>query len=372
MAGAVYAQGGTLSVSNSSFVNNQSFSGATNAGLGGSAILVEGGTATIINSTFSGNTGNPLGSVVQVNGSSTGQVLDVISTSFVGNATRAINVSSEGNTGHARLTLQATLFSENQSGTLDQSSSGIGTTEIVSLGNNLSDDSAGGYLVHETDLVDVDALVGARDPETFTHAPLPGSPAINSAQQVVGNVSNYDQLGSQRQGIGVDIGAIETAYEMGDAPTADQTGFEFSYPTLGATAAVHTVGGPRLGATAIADRDGQPTVLSAGDDLDAEDDEDGVDFLGGYYQTLGDVVTIFIDLQNADSESNFLDAWVDWNRNGSWDDEGEQFATNLDLGVTDGETTINVDMPAELTPGPAYFRFRVSTEGNLGPRRNSK
>ena len=364
--GAIYSKSGTLLINNSSFINNRSFSGANGDGAGGSVILLEGGASTIVNSTFSNNKGIPTGAAIQVRASSSTQTLEMVSSSFVGNETRAINVAAD-DSGQATVTLQATLFSQNQGSTLGRSQTDDSAAEIISLGNNLSDDNAGGFLIHTADLVNANANLGPRNAITFTHTPLPGSPAIDSAQQVTGSILPTDQLGNARQGSGVDIGAVEVAYEMGDAPTAAQTGFEFSYPTLGNSGAIHLVGGPRLGPSVVSDRDGQPTTLSNGDDLDGQDDEDGIEFLGGFYQTLGDVITIFVNLQNADTTSNLLDAWVDWNRNGSWDDDGEQFATSLNLGTSDGLTPINLDMPEDLTPGPAYFRFRLSTDGGLNP-----
>ena len=38
----------------------------------------------------------------------------------------------------------------------------------------------------------------------------------------------------------------------------------------------------------------------------------------------GTTATIEIDLQNADVASNRLDGWIDFNRDGDWNDPGEQ------------------------------------------------
>lgn len=59
-----------------------------------------------------------------------------------------------------------------------------------------------------------------------------------------------------------------------------------------------------------------------------------------------------------------LDAWIDFNRDGSWGGAGEQIADNLL--VQTGDNTIEFDVPSWAVSGTTYGRFRLSTAGNLG------
>ena len=109
------------------------------------------------------------------------------------------------------------------------------------------------------------------------------------------------------------------------------------------------------------------------DDTDGVDDEDGVTlppivFASGAIAETG---TVDVNLQNADPSSNRLDAWIDFNRDGDWDDSGEQIFTNFDLGTTSGVQTLNFPIPLDtgdnVINGETYARFRISTAGNLSP-----
>jgi hypothetical protein len=101
---------------------------------------------------------------------------------------------------------------------------------ITSYGYNLSSDDAGGYLANTGDQVNVNPLLGPlRDNggPTFTHALLPGSPAIDKGNRnLFGGGYNWDQRGIPRPlddphlanatgGDGSDIGAFETPFPLG-------------------------------------------------------------------------------------------------------------------------------------------------------------
>jgi hypothetical protein len=80
---------------------------------------------------------------------------------------------------------------------------------------------------------------------------------------------------------------------------------------------------------------------------------------------------VIVELQNANSIANYLDAWIDFNRDGDWNDPGEQIFTSLDLGTTNGGReltfTIPQDAGANVVNGNSYARFRVSSGGGLNP-----
>ncbi len=88
------------------------------------------------------------------------------------------------------------------------------------------------------------------------------------------------------------------------------------------------------------------------------DDEDGV--------TIPPLVACEIaDLTIVASFTERLDAWIDWNRDGDFNDFGEQIATRLTL--VPGANTLSVPVPCTLSVGGSYARFRVSSNGVLGP-----
>jgi len=142
--------------------------------------------------------------------------------------------------------------------------------------------------------------------------------------------------------------------ELGDAPTP--------YPTLIAdNGAVHAMGGGvYLGFSYDADSDGQPDSSANGDDIDGNDDDDGVVFTSEVIPG----ATATVDVQA--STPCLLNAWFDFNLNGVWTDPGEQIFTDLALtaGVNAGLTFA---VPAGAQMGGTYTRFRCSNQGGLNP-----
>jgi hypothetical protein len=63
------------------------------------------------------------------------------------------------------------------------------------------------------------------------------------------------------------------------------------------------------------------------------------------------------------SAPGLLNAWLDFNRNGSWADQGEQIFTNVLLVA--GPNPLSFPVPAWAVPGPSFARFRFSNQGGL-------
>ncbi len=92
------------------------------------------------------------------------------------------------------------------------------------------------------------------------------------------------------------ITPLSQDFDFGDAPSAAQSGFASSYPTLFVNnGARHVIpnGGATLYLGAVApdaESDGQPNSTATGDDLAGTDDEDGVtlppNFRGGLSETI--------------------------------------------------------------------------------------
>ena len=150
----------------------------------------------------------------------------------------------------------------------------------------------------------------------------------------------------------VELAAAAGEYDFGDAPDSYGT-------TLAAEGAYHAATGPTLGATRDAETDGLPTADASGDDNEGNADEDGVTFA-----TTTFVAAVTVNVQNA-ADGAKLDAWIDFDGDGSFDAEGEQIAASLD--VVDGDNLITYVIPEGTVSGETYARFRLSTSGNLEP-----
>lgn len=136
--------------------------------------------------------------------------------------------------------------------------------------------------------------------------------------------------------------------DFGDAPDPD-------YPTVIARqGAVHVLTpGIYLGNGVTADNDGQPSSEAQGD-LD-----DGVVFGSQFFSGQSTTITVRASIAGK------LDAWVDFNRDGDWNDAGEQvFASRS---VNAGLNTLTITSPNGAVAGESFARFRFSTAGGLSP-----
>jgi hypothetical protein len=178
---------------------------------------------------------------------------------------------------------------------------------------------------------------------------------VSGIRDIAGNVLRANQITGETQ-FTILLGS---GFDFGDAPQSR------GYPTLLANnGARHTIiPGFSLGPTVDVDVDGQPNLAADGDDIDGVDDEDGVTFgtlLRGYQST----ITVNASGINA-SRPGMLDAFIDFNGDGDWNDPGEQIANGLSL--VNGANVINITIPANAVLGGAYARFRLSSGGGLGP-----
>jgi len=100
--------------------------------------------------------------------------------------------------------------------------------------------------------------------------------------------------------------------------------------------------------------------LADGDDLDAQDDEDGVVFPAGIHrdETVNIQVTV--------SGLGYLNVWMDWNADGDFNDPGEHAANNLQR--TSGLHDIPITVPPDANITTAtYARFRFSSNSLSDP-----
>jgi hypothetical protein len=139
--------------------------------------------------------------------------------------------------------------------------------------------------------------------------------------------------------------------DFGDAP--DPT-----YPTLLAhNGARHTIVADLfLGRGVDAERDGQPDSAATGDDRNGAD-EDGVVFLSALQPGTDALIEVVASAQG------YLNAWIDFDRDGSFASRNEQiFADQL---LASGTNRLTFAVPAEAGVGPTFARFRFNSRGLL-------
>ncbi|MCP4711494.1 MAG: hypothetical protein GY869_22985, partial [Planctomycetes bacterium] len=140
--------------------------------------------------------------------------------------------------------------------------------------------------------------------------------------------------------------------DFGDAPAP--------YPTTLPEGARHVVGALFLGAAIDDEADGQPTANLDGDDNDTGgDDEDGVS-ISTLIQGQDGIASIVVS-----GGSALLNAWIDFNKDGDWLDNGEQIF--IDRVVVTGPNTLIFNVPATAIAENTAARFRLDSSGGLTP-----
>jgi hypothetical protein len=189
---------------------------------------------------------------------------------------------------------------------------------------------------------------------------------VSGVKDKAGNLLRGNQVdGDTRFTIFVGAGM-----DYGDAPA--------SYGVLRADdGARHVVlPGFSMGNLVDIDADGKPTIGADGDDLDGGD-EDGVLFDPSTPLLPNRFFNVFVSTSGIGDDVDdvvsygALDAWIDFNGDGDFDDSNEQIITNEILNSSTLNNGImafrDLRVPANAVPGVTYARFRLSTEGNLTP-----
>src|SRR5262249_44783427 len=141
----------------------------------------------------------------------------------------------------------------------------------------------------------------------------------------------------------VNVGAVD----FGDAPD--------SYGTLLASNGPNhrMVSGFSLGATEDTETDGQPSAGASGDGAD----EDGVALPSPLIAC--STVNVPVTLTNtAGIATPRLDAWIDFDGDGVFNDPRDRVATSLALAA--GSNTLTVNVPCDATSPLTYARFLLT------------
>ncbi|MCA9127216.1 MAG: right-handed parallel beta-helix repeat-containing protein [Planctomycetales bacterium] len=165
----------------------------------------------------------------------------------------------------------------------------------------------------------------------------------------------------------------EIFMDFGDAPNDGQG---LRYPTLeeddGARHVHIGLFNPLLGTRADMEGDGMPEANALGDDeadgvnitgIAAADDEDGVQFDSPLVPGSMATITVTVQLPAGILDSARLDAWIDFNSDGDWEDAGEKVFNSIV--VTQGENLLQFPVPSESATGRTFARFRLSSAGGL-------
>ncbi|QDU82544.1 FG-GAP repeat protein [Polystyrenella longa] len=174
---------------------------------------------------------------------------------------------------------------------------------------------------------------------------------LSFSLEASGELSNEVGPGNQNGTWASDTGdpingyVLTTPKDYGDAPD--------SYSTLIASGGASHLGSSLyLGAGVDTEFDGKPDSNAALDTLD-----DGITSLSALIA--GEAVTGTFTASGA----GYLNAWMDYNQDGDFDDIGEQFA--VDQAVVAGSNNLNFNIPLAATTGQTYARLRLSSQSGI-------
>jgi hypothetical protein len=153
---------------------------------------------------------------------------------------------------------------------------------------------------------------------------------------------------------------FKASIDFGDAPTV---------PTLmSSNGAGHMiVPGVRLGALIDAELDGQPSFNSLGDDTIGLADEDGVNFNIGVPTSVNIVTMGSNSISVTASVPGYLNAWADFNQDGSYGGGSEYAIQNIHLVAGANIVTFNVSDSVEYGPTSMRFRFAQGASDVTSP-----
>lgn len=199
--------------------------------------------------------------------------------------------------------------------------------------------TAGGEFTGTNDVVTEDSVDGA--------GITPGDPAGSPGTEREASATLTTGLGSPN-------------LDYGDAPDISAATAQGDYQTEPGRGPSHVVDGVRYLGSGV---DAENAAFN-----DGATEDDGVALDDGTPATLhGESLTAgnTFELDVTTEGAGFLNAWIDFNRDGDFDDPGEQIAT--DAAPTVDLVTITSTVPFSAVAGDTYARFRYSSDTGLGP-----
>jgi len=160
--------------------------------------------------------------------------------------------------------------------------------------------------------------------------------------------------------------------DFGNRPSRDYGDAPNSYLTLQASGGPShgIIPGLSLGQRVDRDLDGQPSPLADGDDVSGPigsagvvlDDEDGIRVLTPIAP--GTTATFEVSIVNTTGQTGYLQAWFDFDKNGTFSGSGERVLHNVVLPA--GTNQVQIPIPVGVTTGNLMTRWRYSLTPDLG------
>jgi hypothetical protein len=267
-AGGIYNTG-MLTITGSTILNNQTGDPGHFGGSGGG--IINDGTMTIQDSTISGNTARGGDLQGGDGGGISGNNNTITNSTITGNsALHGGGLAGGGNIEHTTFSTNSAsraggalyLTSPLEFGNtiLKAGTSGVNIFNnggsLITHGYNVSSDNGGGFLNGPGDQINTDPMLGPLQDNggpTFTHALLPGSPAIDAGDPNFTPPPDYDQRGPGFVRVfngRIDVGSFEVQ------PTPTPTATATATPTATSTATAT----PTITATATATATPRPST----------------------------------------------------------------------------------------------------------------
>ncbi len=201
------------------------------------------------------------------------------------------------------------------------------------------------------------------DSATLTTLECRGAALWEKKSTIYARVQNDNAYGTQSTRNKTAHRLIQFSFEYKDiAPLLNK---DYGDAPLSYGTPSHAISDLYLGASIDKDINSYHSNNAMGDDTTEEDDEDGVtlnngDALDGAFLALDSSHTLKITASNA----GHLNAWIDFNIDGDFDDVGEQIFDAKALSA--GENSLAFNISDNLTTKKeTYIRFRFSSNSNL-------
>ena len=153
--------------------------------------------------------------------------------------------------------------------------------------------------------------------------------------------------------------------DWGDLPDTSATTNTDDYQTLSANnGPVHVIiPGLNLGTSVDPELDGQPSTDALGDGSD----ENGVTIFSSLDIFPGSTFRLPLNYENTTGSLAHIEAWIDWNGDGDFDDTDEMVFDVSDIGDS-AYDRITITSPTNAVSGEFLgFRVRISNQDNMTP-----
>ena len=161
----------------------------------------------------------------------------------------------------------------------------------------------------------------------------------------------------------VSVLANEVRIDYGDAPSTYDNG---------SPALIGIDSGIKLGACVDGENSTQYSADALGDDSHdstCSDDEDGIEFSRSDWSTPGATVVVTATVTNLSHYDDFLEAWVDFDGNGTFDSDEQIIESGPIYSGADQKLDFEYVVPIDAGSNGiyCYSRFRLDSDAHRGP-----